>query len=246
MALGTAIRPVAGGSLLGPLDGRRRYAWTQLGIAESADVRHALGVTLNDLVVAAVAGGLRELLLDRGEQPDPLALRSLLPVSARAPGAASTPDNQVTLMLSLLPVEIDDPVARVHAVHERVAALRARHEPEAGLAVQSAAGLVPFPLLRWGMRWGMWLPQRSVSTVTTNVPGPREPLWCLGRRVEHLLPYVPIADRVRVGFAVLSYAGTLSVGITADASSTPDLDALADGVRASWRAVLDAAAPLTT
>lgn len=236
--LGTALLPVSREGLLGPLDGTRRYAWTEVGIAETADVRRSLGVTVNDLVLAAISGGLRELLLERGRQPDAHALRTLLPVSSRAPGTADVPGNQVTLMLSMLPVEHDDPVERVLEVHERVAALRRAHEPEAGVALQALAGLLPFPVLDRGVRWGLRLPQQQISTVTTNVPGPRTPLTCLGRPVRQLLPVVPIADRVRLGFAVLSYCDSLVFGITADGSSTPDVDVLAAGVENAWRSVL--------
>ena len=240
LELGTALWPVRREGLLGPLDGNRRYAWVEVGIPETAAVRRELGVSLNDLVLAAIAGGLRELLLERGHQPDPHALRTLLPVSSRAPGTAGVPGNQVTLMLSMLPVEVDDPVERVLRVHERVAGLRRSHEPEAGVALQALARLVPFPLLSRGTRWTLRLPQQQISTVTTNVPGPRTPLTCLGRPVRQLLPVVPIADRVRLGFAVLSYTDRLTFGISADASSTPDVDALAAKVAASWQELLEA------
>lgn len=239
LTLGTAVLPVAREGLLGPLDGTRRYAWTEVGIAETAGVRRELGVTVNDLVLAAISGGLRELLLERGHQPHPHALRTLLPVSSRAPGTAGRPGNEVTLMLSMLPVDYDDPVERVLQVHERVAALRRAHEPEAGVVLQALAGLVPFPVLDRGLRWGLRLPQQQISTVTTNVPGPRTPLSCLGRPVRQLLPVVPIADRVRLGFAVLSYCDRLAFGITADATSTPDVDFLASKVGEAWRSVLD-------
>ena len=126
--------------------------------------------------------------------------------------------------------------------HDRVAGLRRSHEPEAGVALQALAGFVPFPLLRLGMRTTLRLPQQQITTVTTNVPGPRSPLTCLGRPVRRLLPVVPIADRVRLGFVVLSYLDTLTFGITADAGSTPDVELLAKAVDASWQAVVEASA----
>ena len=240
VALGGAMWPLSRSGLLGPLEGARNYAWVEVDIPSSAPVRHHLGVSLNDLVLAAVAGGLRELLLERGRQPDPHALRSLLPVSSRAPGTSGSPDNQVTLMLSMLPVEVADPVERVMTVHERVLALRRAHEPEAGVVMQNLAGLVPFPLVRLALRTTFRYHQQQISTVTTNVPGPRSPLTCLGRPVRQLLPVVPIAERVQLGFVVLSYVDRLTFGITADAGSSPDVEALADHVGASWHAVLDA------
>ena len=83
------------------------------------------------------------------------------------------------------------------------------------------------------MRAGLHLPQRQIATVTTNVPGPRQTLYALGRPRVAMLPYVPIADRVRIGVAMFSYRDTLSFGITADYDTTPDLQVLADGIAAS-------------
>ena len=74
------------------------------------------------------------------------------------------------------------------------------------------------------------LPQRQIATVTTNVPGPKRTLYALGRPAVSMLPYVPIADRVRVGVAMFSYRDTLTFGITADYDTTPDVQVLADGI----------------
>lgn len=84
----------------------------------------------------------------------------------------------------------------------------------------------------------MRLPQRQVATVTTNVPGPRSTLYALGREVQEMLPYVPIADRVRIGVAMFSYRDTLTFGITGDYDTTPDLRVLADGIAASMAELL--------
>ena len=232
-ALAGALRPVRGSSLTGPLDGQRRYAWTEGSLEEIRAVRTAYGVTVNDVALAAVAGGFRRLLLARGEAPDAHTLRSLVPVSTREPGTESTPDNRVSLMLPYLPVDLADPGERLTAVHDRIRDLRARHEPEAGGSVTTAAEYGAFPPVKWGIRLGMSLPQRQINTVTTNVPGPRQTLYCLGREAEQLLPYVPIADRVRIGIAIFSYRDVLTFGITADHASTPDLEVLVDGIAES-------------
>lgn len=93
-----------------------------------------------------------------------------------------------------------------------------------------AARYVPPALARAGLTLGFRLPQRIVTTVATNVPGPREPRYGLGRRLLELYPYVPIADRVRTAVAIMSYCGRLYVGVTADRNSTPDIGVLADGI----------------
>ncbi len=84
-----------------------------------------------------------------------------------------------------------------------------------------------------GIRMGLRFPQRQVATVTTNVPGPRTTLYGLGRELREVLPYVPIADRVRIGVAIFSYRDDLTFGLTGDYDTAPDLQALADGIAGS-------------
>lgn len=228
-----AARPVHQTSLTGALDGSRRYAWTGASLEDIRAVRAAHGVSVNDVALAAVTGGFRTLLQSRGEKPDPHALRSLVPVSTRAPGEEAIPDNRVSLMLPFLPIDVADPVERLELVHRRIRELRDTHEPEAGDSVTSLAELGPFPAVAEAIKLGLRLPQRQVATVTTNVPGPRDTLFALGRELQELLPYVPIADRVRIGVAIFSYRDTLTFGLTADFAAVPDLDVLAAAIGAS-------------
>lgn len=241
LRLAGAARPVHSTSLTGPLGGGRRYAWTRTSLEDVRVVRRAYKVTVNDVALAAVTGGFRRLLLARGETPDPRALRSLVPVSTRAPGEESVTDNRVSLMLPYLPVDVADPVERLAVMHRRIKELRAAHEPEAGGSLTTLAELGPFPTVSLGMRLGLRLPQHQVATVTTNVPGPRTSLYALGREVQEILPYVPIADRVRIGVAIFSYRDALTYGVTADHDTTPDLDVLVDGVEESFAELLQQA-----
>jgi len=197
---------------------------------------------VNDVALAAVTGGFRRLLLARGETPNAHALRSLVPVSTREPGAEAIPDNRVSLMLPYLPVDIASPADRLAAVRKRVRALRSLHEPEAGRSLTTAAEYGVFPSVSLGMRAAFHLPQRQIATVTTNVPGPRQTLYALGRPAVAMLPYVPIADRVRIGVAMFSYRDTLCFGITADYDTTPDLQVLADGIAQSMEELVRDAA----
>lgn len=241
LAIASTVRPTSETSLVGPLDGSRRYTWTSVAMDDVRRVRTQLGGSVNDVALAAIAGGFRALLESRGEEPSAHALRSLVPVSVRAPGEEVIRDNRVSLMLPWLPVEIADPVDRLDAVRTRIRALAEAHEPEAGQAITSLAELGPFAPLATGVRLAFHLPHRHLTTVTTNVPGPRQTLYGLGRRVEEMLPYVPIADRVRIGIAIFSYTGTLTFGITADYASTPDVDVLTEGISAGMQDLLAAA-----
>lgn len=233
LALAGAGRPVDHSSLTGPLDGSRRYAWTTCRLSEIAVVRKAQGVTVNDVALAAVSGGLRQLLESRGEEPTAHTVRTLVPVSTRAPGEESILDNRVSLMLPYLPVDVADPLERLTAVHDRIRAARGAHEPEAGGLLTRLSELGPFAPVAWGVRLGLSLPQHQITTVTTNVPGPRETLYALGREMTAVLPYVPIADRVRIGVAMFSYRDDLVFGLTGDYQGVSDLAVLADGISAA-------------
>jgi diacylglycerol O-acyltransferase len=241
LTLGAALVPAHGSSLAGPLRGGRRYTWTTVALEDVRTVRAAYDATVNDVALAVVTGGFRRLLLSRGERPDAHALRSLVPVSTRRPGEESIPDNRVSLMLPFLPVDQADPVVRLTTVRRRVRSLRGRHEPEAGEQITTAAELAPFPSVSWGLRLGWRLPQHQVTTVTTNVPGPRQPLYGLGRELLELLPYVPIADRVRVGVVMFSYRDSLTFGITSDRETGTDIEVLVAGIEDSLAELVEQA-----
>ena len=241
LAITGALRPVDSSSLTGRLGGSRRYAWTTVSLSDVRTVRRQFNVTVNDVALTVATGGFRHLLLSRGEEPTAHAVRSLVPVSTREPGAESIADNRVTLMLPYLPVDLADPRDRLVAVRERVRALRAAGEPEAGNSITTAAEYGLFPPVAMGIRLGLRLPQHQIATVTTNVPGPRETLYGLGCELEEILPYVPIADRVRIGVAMFSYRDALTFGITADYDSVPDIEVLADGIAKSMVELVEAA-----
>lgn len=233
-----SLVPVHGSSLFGPLGTARHYRIVRASLAEVKEVAHTFGVTVNDVVLAAVSSAYRAVLLARGEQPDPDSVRTMVPVSVRGDRRM---DNQVSVRLAFLPVDAEDVVAALAVVHRRFAALKKGNEAEAGHAVTELARYEPFAPLSWSIRLGATLPQRSIVTVTTNVPGPREELRVLGRPIVEILPYVPIAVRIRTGIAVLSYADRLTIGITADYDSNPDVDVLAEAVREAIAALVSAA-----
>jgi WS/DGAT/MGAT family acyltransferase len=236
-----ALRPVDRSSLTGPLDGSRRYAWTTVALADIATVRSGFGGTVNDVALTAVTGGFRRLLLSRGETPTAHTLRSLVPVSTREAGAESVPDNRVSLMLPYLPVDLPEPRDRFAAMQKSLRALRSAREPEAGGSLTTAAEYGPYPPVSLGIRLWWHLPQHSIATVTTNVPGPRRTLYGLGREVLEILPYVPIASGVRIGVVMFSYRGVLTFGITGDFHTVPDIAVLADGISLSMTELVDAA-----
>lgn len=240
-SLAGALVPARPSSLSGPIGVPRRYRVARVALADVVEVSKRFGTTVNDVVLAAISTGLRAVLLHRGETPEADSVRTLVPVSVRTDSGRDAVDNQVSVMLPFLPVDLADPVEVLHEVHERMAVLKADKTSEAGTTLTSLAGHEPHAPLSWGIRLVGALPQRTVVTVTTNVPGPPVPVRVLGRPIVEILPYVPIAFRLRTGVAVLSYAGTLAIGVTADYDSTPDVDLLVDTVERTVEALIASA-----
>jgi WS/DGAT/MGAT family acyltransferase len=226
----TALRPNGRTELCGPLHSARRYRTATVELADIAQVRSQLGGSVNDVVLAIVTAGLRDLLAKHGERPAAHLIRSLVPVSVRSPADHDELDNQVSALLADLPVEFTDPVDCYEAVVARTRQLKASHEAEAGRLLTGLARYLPPPLLTAALSAAFRVPQRAVTTVVTNIPGPALPRYALGRRMLANYPYVPIADQVRVGIAVTSYDGRLYFGITSDRDSVPDVDVLREGI----------------
>ena len=239
--LAPALWPATGSSLSGPIGRERRFTWTQASLDDVKKIKQELGGTVNDVVLAAISGGFRELLLARGEQPEPHMVRSLVPVSVRAPGEEKDYGNQVSAVLADLPVHIADPVERLAAVRAELEALKAGKEEMAGEALTALGRYSLYPLASWWTRLAFGLPQREIVTVTTNVPGPGQQLYGMGRRLVEIIPYVPIAGTVRTGISIFSYHGTVTFGITGDFAANPDLDVLARGIEQGVSELLAAA-----
>ncbi len=229
-SLSGVIWPATPTSLCGPIGAARDYDVARVALSDLKRVARAFGTTVNDVVLTAVSMALRELLLSRGERPDAHAVRTLVPVSVRGADHLGQLDNRISLLLPFLPVDVADPVEALTEVHRRLAREKATGEAEAGTAITAAAAHVPFAPVSLAIRSLARLPQRSLVTVTTNVPGPRDPMWVLGRKVLELLPYVPIAVRLRTGVAVLTYCDEAVFGVTTDLASTPEAALLAGAV----------------
>ena len=233
--------PATRSSLSGRIGQQRRHTWTRASLDQIKTIKQELGGTVNDVVLAAISGGFRALLLARGEQPEPHKVPSLVPVSVRGPGEETVYQNRVSAVLAYLPVHVADPVERLAAVQAELSGLKASREAALGDALVSLARYVPFPALSRGVRFAFWLPQREIVTVTTNVPGPRRPVYGMGRRLVEIIPYVPIATTVRTGISIFTYCGNVTFGITGDLAANPDLDVLARGIEDSVSGLLEAA-----
>ena len=211
-------------SLSRPTGAARRLAAVRLPLPELHDAGHRLGVTVNDLLLAAVSGGLRELLVARGDDVRDLVLRASVPVGTRTSGQ---PDG---ILVVDLPVGDADPSSRLVAIHERTAELKSRLRSGGGDVLDVLR--LPLPLARLAVRWMRRIAGGRINLFVTNVPGPGRPLWLAGARLLEAVPVAPLTHGVPLGVAALSYEGTLCVGINADAA-VDDLDVLAAGVQRS-------------
>ena len=221
--------PVAG-SLNGPIGPHRRWGWARGSLADVKTVRSALGGTVNDVVLAAITTGFRELLLSRGEAVEGKVVRTLVPVSMRAENERGIYNNRVSGVFPGLPVGVPDPVERLNLIREQMEGLKKSSQAIAGDRLTRLGGFAPPMLLAMGARLGVNFQQRTVQTVTTNVPGPQQPMYLVGRQLLEAYPYVPIGGSIRIGLAIFSYLDGINFGATADYDSTPDLDVLCRGI----------------
>lgn len=219
--------------LNGPIGPHRRWDWARASLEEVKRIRAERSATVNDVVLAAITGGFRELLLYRGEEPSGRVVRTLVPVSVRAENEHHAFDNRVSAMFAELPVGIEDPLERLDSVHEQMGVLKRSGQVVAAESLTALSGFAPAMLLALGGRLGTRVHQHSVNTVTTNVPGPQRPLYLAHRRMLEAFPFVPLGAQMRIGVAIFSYDGSINFGVTGDADSTDDLDVLTGAIEAA-------------
>jgi len=219
------------------LSGLRRAAWSSgwpLPAIRAAG--RAAGGTVNDVLLAALAGALRRV------PPEGNGARALVPVNLRPlreVGRADTLGNAFGLVFLDLPTELDAPADRLAAVRERMQILRQRPDAQVAYAILGALGLGPRGLERLGTEFF----SRKASLVVTNVPGPRRALHLAGRRLDRLVFWVPHPAALGLGVSLLSYAGEVTVGVRADAAVLADPAALAAAFQEELAALAPARAP---
>lgn len=240
LGLTQVLRPDLPRTVLnGPLAARRLWGWTDVDLAAVKRAAHAEHCTVNDVYLAALAGGYRRFLTERGEPMGAVSLRAIVPVSNLVPGRPGHVGNLASAMFVQLPVDVPDPAARLHAVARRTAEQKALGVPAATAAVLRMADHIPAPLFAWAARRYGRAGQGRVNVVASNVTGPPQAQYLAGRRVLAMVPYVPTAQEVRSCTAMVSYAGRLTIAITADAEALPDADRLVAAVARELETLVD-------
>ena len=222
-------RPTASSPLNVPIGEQRRFATVDLRLDDLKKVRASLGGTVNDTVLAVVAGALRSWLLARGAtaaQGD--SIKALLPVSIAVPSAASgeAGGNRVSGTLVELPVGEPDPAVRLQQISYQLAQLEEGGHFVGAEAIVNIAGFGPPTLHALGARVSSTLTSKVYNLVITNVPGPQRSLYAAGSRMVAAYPVVPLTKNQALSIGLISYDGGVYFGLYADRDALPDIDIL--------------------
>jgi diacylglycerol O-acyltransferase len=209
----------------------RRYTWVRVRLADVKAIKNALGGTVNDVVLATVAGALGSHLRRRGVNTDGVELKAMVPVSVRSDVERGALGNRVAAMMAPLPVWCQDPAARLDIVREELKDLKAGGQAVGAQVLTELTGFAPPTIMGQAARLSSR--QRFFNLVVTNVPGPQFPLYLLGRRMLESFPMVPLAKNQGLGVALLSYDGSINFGLVGDYDLLWDLEDFADDIRRS-------------
>jgi WS/DGAT/MGAT family acyltransferase len=197
----------------------KRVAWAEpIPLDDVKAVGKALGASVNDVLLASVAGALREYLVGKGDATDDVMIRALVPVNLRPLEKAYRLGNQFGVVFLELPIGIENPVERLYAVRANMRSLKGSFQPVLTLGLLAAAGAGP-KLLQEQL---VTVLARNASAVMTNVPGPQTPLYLAGGRIERFMFWVPQAGDIGMGVSILSYDGHVQFGLITDRGFCPD------------------------
>lgn len=223
-------------SLNVPIGTRRRCEVVRADLADLKTVKNELGGTVNDVVLAIATGGLRRMLLERGEEPPGRGLRAMVPVNVRTAADQLELGNKITSLFVHLPVAEPDPLRRYRLATADAESLKSGTQAIGGSTLVDLASLAP-PALHSFVARSLFA-SRLFNVTITNVPGPQQPLYAFGARLEEVYPLVPLAAEHAVGIAVVSYAGRVFVGLHGDERAAADLEVLRDGIAESLAELL--------
>jgi hypothetical protein len=209
----------------------RRVAFVRLDLADVRQIRRQHGGTTNDVVLAVLAGGLREWLRSRDVRVDGLTPRALIPVNTRARGGAG--GNQLSGFLCDLPVGVADPVERLRAVRAAMDANKAAGPSRGAGTLAILANHVPAALHRLCTGPAGLAAPLLFDTVVTNVPLPAVPLTVDGAPLDEIYPFGPLAPGHALGVAISPYRDAVHIGLQADRDAVPDIEVLANAVSKS-------------
>ena len=181
-------------------------------------VGKALGASVNDVLLSCVAGALRGYLVDKGDDVAGVMVRALVPINLRPMEKAYKLGNRFGVVFLELPIGIENPIERLYAVRANMAALKDSLQPLLTLGLLAAAGVAP-KMLQDQL---VTVLARNATAVMTNVPGPQQPLYLAGGKIERFLFWVPQSGNIGMGVSILSYNDEVQFGLITDRGLCPD------------------------
>ena len=233
------LNPAPASPYNAPIGPHRRFTFVRAELRDIKAIKDSLGGTINDVVLATVAGALGRHLRRRGQITDGVELKAMIPVSVRSDVERGDLGNRVAAMMAPLPVWCQEPLARLDIVREELSGLKQGGQAVGAQVLTELSGFAPPTIMDQAAR--LMARQRFFNLVVTNVPGPQFPLYLAGRRMLETFPMVPLASGQALGVALLSYDGKINFGLVGDFDLIWDLDELAEDVRASLAELADVA-----
>jgi WS/DGAT/MGAT family acyltransferase len=239
-ALGASLHQASPTPLNVEIGPHRRFDWLRFDLADVKDVKKQLGGTVNDVVLATVAGALRRFLRGRGVDVAKLDFRAMLPVNIRTQDDTGAFGNRVTMMAAQLPLAERDPRKRLQHVIETTRELKASKQARGVEILEEISELGLTTLFAHFARFSALA--RPFNVVVTNVPGPQFQAFLLDAPLVEAYPLVPLYRNQALGIALFSYNGGLYWGLNADWDALPDLHDLIDALATEFDALRKAAA----
>lgn len=211
-------------SFNGRISPHRRFAFGSLSLDTVKDIKNELGITVNDVVVTLCASAVRQWLIDRDELPR-TPLVAMVPVSVRAPHEQGTYGNRISALIVPIPTDVAHPRDRLVRAHELLASAKANHAALPASLLTDATAFIPPAVAALAARTTIDLLSRTrppLNLVISNVPGPRESLFCAGAKLEQMFPVSVVVDGVGLNITVMSYRDHLDFGIVTDQGQIPD------------------------
>lgn len=222
----------------GDLGVMKRAAWSRpLSLRDVKRVKNATKTTVNDVLIAAMVGGIRRYMLEQGAEV--ADFRATVPVNLRRPEEMSKMGNKFGLVFLTLPVSVEDPLERLDEVHLRMVELKNSPEAIVALGVLNVIGPSPTEIQSLIVKTFA----TKATAVMTNVPGPPMPLFMAGSEIDDLMFWVPQSGRLGLGVSILSYAGKVYLGVATDARLVPDPERIIDGFYKEFALLQEATAP---
>lgn len=218
--------------------GERRIVWFETSFAEARAMRRSLGGSVNDVVLTIVAGGISRYCKFHGESVENRTMRIMMPVNTRPKEAGADLGNRISILPVRIPLGIEDPAKRILAINKTTATLK-------GASVSSGMGTfgslltanLPVPAFAQINKLLSAMPIPLCNMLVTNVPGPQIPLYMVGKKIESLIPYAPVAYDMGLGCAVMTYNQKLTFALTVDRQSCEDVEKLREFFQESFEEV---------